>query len=668
MSHQLEFRQAYKSITGLPSIVLPSFVVLTGVNGSGKTHLLEALQQGGVVSSVTPSHDIRLFNHSTIVPKDTGEFDPISIPQQRNNLFAQITNFKTQNNVLENIRNNASTVPEEHRGTLKQLVEFIKPNNSSHLIWNSIVGYARSIHQTLIQQNPHDRFWQTNLNRIWQEDPTFFLTAETQSEFFRHSALIYGEVDPFQQAFGRVFATYREFKHANDRLERYPDNTGQQHALSEDEFVRQYGPLPWEFVNRILQECELDFRVDSPPMHETTPYEPKLTKLSKAVEMRFGDLSSGEKVLMSFALCLYNAQETRQTNTFPKLLLLDEVDAPLHPSMTKSLLGTIQNVLVKEKNIAVIMTTHSPSTVALAPEEAIYAMNPDGPKVEKISKNHALSLLTTGVPTLSVSFDGRRQVFVESKTDAKLYGCLYQKYKEHLNSERSLEFIAVGHETNGGCAQVQLIVGELVKAGNQSVFGLIDWDGKNTLDTQTRIHVLSANLRDGLENALFDPVLIFAAVVNANLTEAKKHFPSIGIDSYESLTRWSQEEWQMAVDALQKFLEVDPASPKLSVQYLNEMTLQITEAYLHTDDHKLKKLLVEKFPYLERGNSHTGNLMQHIVGKVLADKPKLLPKDILDTFQSLLSSNPMSTDTNGETVAKPSRLPSTVRHDANQSG
>ena len=637
MSHQLEFRQAYKSITGLPSIVLPSFVVLTGVNGSGKTHLLEALQQGGVVSSVTPSHDIRLFNHSTIVPKDTGEFDPISIPQQRNNLFAQITNFKTQNNVLENIRNNASTVPEEHRGTLKQLVEFIKPNNSSHPIWNIIVGYAGSIHQTLIQQNPHDRFWQTNLNRIWQEDPTFFLTAETQSEFFRHSALIYGEVDPFQQAFGRVFATYREFKHANDRLERYPDNTGQQHALSEDEFVRQYGPLPWEFVNRILQECELDFRVDSPPMHETTPYEPKLTKLSKAVEMRFGDLSSGEKVLMSFALCLYNAQETRQTNTFPKLLLLDEVDAPLHPSMTKSLLGTIQNVLVKEKNIAVIMTTHSPSTVALAPEEAIYAMNPDGPKVEEISKNHALSLLTTGVPTLSVSFDGRRQVFVESKTDAELYGCLYQKYKEHLNSERSLEFIAVGHETNGGCAQVQRIVEALVKAGNQSVFGLIDWDGKNTLDTQTRIHVLSANLRDGLENALFDPVLIFAAVVNANLTEAKKHFPSIGIDSYESLTRWSQEEWQMAVEALQKFLEVDPALPKLSVQYLNEMTLQITQAYLHTDDHDLEELLVEKFPYLKPRKRHTGDLMRHIVGKVLTDKPKLLPKDILDTFQSLLS-------------------------------
>ncbi|MDT0619452.1 ABC transporter ATP-binding protein, partial [Salinisphaera sp. P385] len=136
----------------------------------------------------------------------------------------------------------------------------------------------------------------------------------------------------------------------------------------------------------ILEVCRLDFRVEPPPLHEVGSYEPKLTKLSSEVEMRFQDLSSGEKVLMSFALCLYNATDARQEKPFPKLLLLDEVDAPLHPSMVVSLIDTVREVLVEGKGVSVIMTTHSPSTVALAPEEALYEMNSAGPKVEKYQK------------------------------------------------------------------------------------------------------------------------------------------------------------------------------------------------------------------------------------------------------------------------------------------
>ena len=115
------------------------------------------------------------------------------------------------------------------------------------------------------------------------------------------------EVDPFQQAFGRVFTSYRDLIHSNDRLEKYSlgEELGPQH-LPQSEFTATYGPPPWEFVNEILEVCNLDFRVDHPPMHETSSYEPRLRKLTTGVEMLFKDLSSGEKVLMSFALCLYN--------------------------------------------------------------------------------------------------------------------------------------------------------------------------------------------------------------------------------------------------------------------------------------------------------------------------------------------------------------------------
>ncbi len=81
--------------------------------------------------------------------------------------------------------------------------------------------------------------------------------------------------------------------------------------LSKENFIAIHGIPPWEFVNQILSESNLDFRVESPPLAEDDPYEPKLIKITKDVEMRFSDLSSGEKVLMSFALCLYNTKDSQ---------------------------------------------------------------------------------------------------------------------------------------------------------------------------------------------------------------------------------------------------------------------------------------------------------------------------------------------------------------------
>jgi AAA15 family ATPase/GTPase len=143
---------------------------------------------------------------------------------------------------------------------------------------------------------------------------------------------------------------------------------------------------------------------------------------------------------MSFALCLYYAEDRRQLVDYPKVLLFDEIDAPLHPSMTQSLLRTIQDVLINRHGIKVILTTHSPSTVALAPETSLYAMSKTESKTElrrlqKTTKDKALTILTTGVPTLSIDYENRRQVFVESQYDAQFYEKIYEKLRDKLIPE-----------------------------------------------------------------------------------------------------------------------------------------------------------------------------------------------------------------------------------------
>ena len=659
MAHDLSFVSVHKSITALNEISLPSFVVLTGINGSGKTHLLNAIKGGQVFSSLVKNHqvDIRMFDSTNIVPTDTGMYDPAYDNSRRSQWFQTVENYRDNN--FPSLQTHAinlgipremcSSVQRMAKLNLFDLTEYFPDIEARDQAWESLQQNIRA-HGTAAANNSvssiGDEFWRKSAPLVAQSHPETFILS-SRSEFFRNSNFLWGDIDPFQQAFGQVFVTYRALMHENDRLEKYPTHeTNELKSLSSRDFIVEYGPPPWDFVNQILEESNLNFRVDSPPLHDIGTYEPKLKKITTDIEMRFQDLSSGEKVLMSFALCLYNSRETRQTKNFPKLLLLDEVDAPLHPSMAASLLNTIQNVLVRDKKVSVIMTTHSPSTVALAPEDAIYAMDPNGPKLVKTSKGEALSLLTAGVPTLSISFSGRRQVFVESRTDALLYDLLYQRYKQKLRSERSLAFMEVGKrneaglEQSGGCEQVIRLVTTLSEYGNQSVLGLVDWDG-HQVKTE-RVHVLSPGMRVGIESLLFDPAIIVALVSRENT----RHAHNIGLlesnETYLSLQEWGQERWQRAVDALQKLThpeEFGSHSDRLTVEYLSGIHLSVLAAYLRMDDHDLEKCITTKFEFLKARNRRTGELMRFIIETVLFEFNDLIPSDLLATFQGLLSAD-----------------------------
>lgn len=655
----IAFSGVHKSITSLDPVSLPRFVVLTGINGSGKTHLLTAIKEGLVSSSLVSDldSDVKMFDPTSIVPSDTGIFDPAAFQSQRGNWYAHISRqrqthirdlqtFATKNGIPGHLCTSAEKIGAI---ALKDLASEFKDTAKAQLVYESLQSQINRA-GTHIANNSINQFgdeaWKKSAQRLVKKSPGDFF-IKSQEQFFSDDIFLWGDVDPFRQAFGQLFTTYRGLVQKNTLLKAYPpEGDSGPKPFTDSAFVAEYGEPPWDFVNRILAESNLDFRVDRPPMHDSGAYEPRLKKVSRDVEMRFQDLSSGEKVLMSFALCMYNSQESRQAKAFPKLLLLDEIDAPLHPSMTVSLLRTIQNVLVRDKQIAVILTTHSPSTVALAPEDSLYAMNAEGPRVEKVSKGRALSLLTIGVPTLSVSFTGRRQVFVESRTDAMLFDLMYQQYRRHLNSERSLEFVEVGRnndsgvEQNSGCDQVVRLVNDLVSKGNESIFGLIDWDGRN--QPTPRIHVLCHGLRDGLETALLDPLLVVAALARANMASARSTGLLTDQETYQTLQNWDASRWQAAVDKLQAMvLEGQPgaAEPVKSVQYFSGLVLNIRQNYLWMDDHKLETMITSKFGHLKLHARHRGELGKHILGSVLMDFEQFMPMDVLNTFNGLLTSD-----------------------------
>jgi hypothetical protein len=100
---------------------------------------------------------------------------------------------------------------------------------------------------------------------------------------------------------------------------------------------------------------------------------------------------------MALVASVYKASADRD---FPDLLLLDEVDASLHPSMMRNMLDVIDRIFLKHR-VKVILITHSPTTIALAPESAIHVMNRTGPsRLVKKSKSDALAILTEGFATI----------------------------------------------------------------------------------------------------------------------------------------------------------------------------------------------------------------------------------------------------------------------------
>lgn len=365
-------------------------------------------------------------------------------------------------------------------------------------------------------------------------------------------------------------------------------------------------------------------------------YEPILIDQTKGTQVKFADLSSGERILMSFALCLYYAEDHRQIVDYPKVLLFDEIDAPLHPSMTQSLLRTIQEVLVEKNNIKVIMTTHSPSTVALAPEEAIYVMSKtDRQRLLKTTKDKALSLLTTGVPTLSINYENRRQVFVESEYDVQFYEQIYDKLRNNLIPEISLNFISSGVGGQGSCEQVREVVNQLHRKGNRTVYGIIDWDLRNV--ESEHVKILGAGKRYSIENYIFDPLLLACFLlrekwIDRSVLELKDDETFIHICSFSS------DRLQKIADSILNKIVSYISSPtrqdKEQCMYVCGQIVELPQWFLQTQGHRLEDAVKEAFKELRRFRQQA-DLKKEILRKVVDDTPILLSKDFIDLFKSI---------------------------------
>ena len=648
---QIKFESPFLSIIDFPTTNLPKFTIITGVNGSGKTHLLKAISAGRVLVDIAPNiaEDIRFYDWTTLVPNNAGEFHSAAVYNNRDNIIEwsrqacleqreKLDQWLSSNNLIGKIQRNASSVFRLNETDLNKRIGEPKAANRA---WKQLESIAAQTLQIMKRNGRNQTDALEIIDRLHNRLGHKVLCLTTKD--FEKEPYSWGSVNFFQQSFAELFVHYFELKKHN-LLRRMVELEGREPAvpsIPDDQFIATYGEPPWDFINHILKKSNLDFEIDYPEDYSMTKFTPQLRKISTQTDLKFDELSSGERILMSFAFCLYYSKDNRQILRRPKLLLFDEIDAPLHPSMSRQLVDTIQNTLVGDQGVQVILATHSPSTVAVAPEEAVYAMRPGELGLHKVGKRQAISALTMEIPTLSVNFSGRRQVLVEGHHDARRYEKLYRRVSGNLTSERSLAFISVGKrkdrgEEGGGCDQVRQFVNELAASGNDSVFGLVDWDLKN--QSTERIIVLAEGNRYAIENCLLDPLLIGALAVLTN-PEWVYQTGLLSDKRYIDFKNLTEEECQAIIDNVERKVLRQSESVALGerqeVAYTGGMSAKISNLYLRMNGHTLEGKIKESLPILKVYHNE-GDLLNKIIESVLRDFHELIPIDITNAFRRIL--------------------------------
>jgi hypothetical protein len=403
--------------------------------------------------------------------------------------------------------------------------------------------------------------------------------------------------------------------------------------LTTEEFKARFGPPPWELINDILARAGLPYQVTNPEAddHEL-PYHLKLVDSRRDVEISVNDLSSGEKVLMSLALAIYN---TGVAGVKPDLLMLDEPDAPLHPHFSKLLIEVLVETVVKKAGVNVIITTHSPSTVAMAPDGSVFEVSKDSKIPQLVSNAHAVELLTEGLSYLRVSYEKRKQVFVESKYDV-LY---FERLHNLLGRTHKFEYAPVFLEPHSGtsnCADVIAIVKKLRGSGSDLAFGIIDHDGSNK--SSDAVFVLGNGARYAIENYILDPLYIALTLIR----HAKKTFSDFGIagkTNYMDSSYLSQADCQQIVDNSLQKLGIPLTNLKPST-FENGFIVNYPEAFLLHQGHDYETKISTAFPELQTVSRGKGDAVLKLgVLQIIEELPQYLPVEVAKTLSNLLGTS-----------------------------
>jgi ABC-type cobalamin/Fe3+-siderophores transport system ATPase subunit len=597
----------HKSINPPAHFELQNFSVLTGKNGSGKTHMLEAMSNSNV-SEVKINgkviQNVRYIKFNELNPIIPDTCDPQTITQHAKKVWQEFELAKkgqrvSRGSAINLGRPTISTKPVSNPD-FQKILQHINEGNSLDYIKNVLEKANKEI------------------NAISEDD---FV------DYFDSSYL--GSNEFFSAQFALIFKNYHK-KLEENKINRYYQTIGEsvyKQVLSDEEFIDIYGNPPWEFVNQILEQTNIPYKVNDPlGSRASTTYKFKLIDKHKGFEINSQDLSTGEKVLMSLALAIYN---TGGNAGKPDLLLIDEPDAALHPSMSKLMVEIINKNIVNDNGIPTVITTHSPTTIIATQGISIFQMTRGSSVPERIPVQKAVEILSSDIPFLKISNERRRQVIVESKYDVNYYELLTNilSRKESIPAEPI--YLPARTSSGSNCTDVIELVSALFQNGNDQVYGIIDWDLKNK--PTERIIVLGEE-RYSIENYILDPLLMGLLFIRERKFDCLT-FGEISITTYSEVGSMLRDDAQVIMDKVLNDLGLNSADKAVNKLY-NSWELSISVEFNRKQGHDLEKLYKEKYPFL-RSYTREDGLKKDVIEKIINDYPQFVSSDIFETIKKI---------------------------------
>lgn len=315
-------------------------VILSGINGSGKTQLLEILkgrERRNPTSKI--SRDVFvdgeiIRSRQSIVYKTFYEYVNISAFSEGNSR----TSLEIRSNIWQAYRDNRLDAAESENSDLA---------NSYQKVINLLIekyGEDRYRAKTITEQE------------VYNAIPDDFVLVND---------------DIFTNKIGEIFFSYVSLEH-NLRAELATKAlaTGDK-RIDESELEKLPEP-PWKTLNDLFQRMGVRYRFRDYYFRKNDLINEKPSIFGIDAEGRIiedkkreiADLSDGEKAIISLMFAVINVDFLP-----PKLVLLDEYDATLNPSLINPFFDTLKRAFL-DRGIPVILCTHSPATLSLAPEYA----------------------------------------------------------------------------------------------------------------------------------------------------------------------------------------------------------------------------------------------------------------------------------------------------------
>lgn len=610
----LTFKKPHLSIReALPDQDVPDFAVISGLNGAGKSHLLQAIAKGAVQVDRIRRDAILHFEFGSmqsserlppLANKGKGEPTPPG-PFAWRPMVSHLLTIDKSNPQLFNPFDPKNI--EKRKGQLRKAI---------------IEG---------------EYFTEEELAEL-EGDFGKAIEDFTGQEFQLVSPASFPESDPFTVAVSDIVSTYAqrraEYRHRALFREKGYGFTDEIADWSDEAYERRFGPPPWTMMSESLARMGLRYAIDEPPITDSrTNHKVRLRDLDQNILVPLSNLSTGEITLLALATSLYSSSSEPGV-PFPKLLLLDEPDAGLHPSMVKVLLEVLHSVLFLNHDVKVILTTHSPSTVALAPDACLMRLQRSGSnRLAGVSADNLLRDLTDGVPTLSVKLENRRVLFVESKLDEEIYSTVYDLERRSIAGEISLEFVAAGHVVDGGCGEVRRLVRDLRGRGNLSIFGIVDRDG---VSPKSEPGILWARSGYAIENLVLSPVCLAALLMR----DGSLNPLDLGLAIRSHVQIEAVDAQILANHVAGKLVPAPAREPAVELVHKGGVGVSVPRWILETRGHDVAESAVSAFPSLNRYGAN--GLARAVCTTVFRDVPDLIPMDLIELLTRAGQSDPTS--------------------------